>query len=85
MFIIMNYYKSTRSFFKKNIHFKTLNLFREENHMVNKMKQLVMEEEGQGLSEYGLVLAGVVTVVAAAIILLKDEITGLFTGLLSGD
>ena len=53
--------------------------------MVNKMKQLVMEEEGQGLSEYGLVLAGVVTVVAAAIILLKDEITGLFTGLLSGD
>lgn len=50
--------------------------------MVNKMKQLVMEEEGQGLSEYGLVLAGVVTVVAAAIVLLRTEITDLFTNLL---
>lgn len=53
--------------------------------MVNKMKQLVMEEEGQGLSEYGLVLAGVVAVVAVAIGLLRTEITNLFTGLLGNN
>ncbi|MGM0754162.1 MAG: Flp family type IVb pilin [Bacillota bacterium] len=50
--------------------------------MVNKMKQLVMEEEGQGLSEYGLVLAGVVTIVAAVVIILQKEISDLFTNLL---
>ncbi|MGR3765926.1 Flp family type IVb pilin [Rossellomorea sp. NS-SX7] len=50
--------------------------------MMNKMKQLVMEEEGQGLSEYGLVLAGVVTVVTLAVALLRTEITDLFTNLL---
>ncbi len=50
--------------------------------MVNKLKQLAVEEEGQGLSEYGLVLAGVVTVVAVVIAVLQKEITDLFTGLL---
>ncbi|SCC22558.1 pilus assembly protein Flp/PilA [[Bacillus] enclensis] len=50
--------------------------------MVNKLKQLVVEEEGQGLSEYGLVLAGVVAVVAIAVALLETEIRGLFTNLL---
>ncbi|MFC4321746.1 Flp family type IVb pilin [Litchfieldia salsa] len=50
--------------------------------MLNKMRVLIKEEQGQGLSEYGLVLAGVVVVVAAAVILLQAEITTLFTNIL---
>jgi pilus assembly protein Flp/PilA len=47
--------------------------------MMNKMKALFVEEKGQGMTEYGLVL-GVVAVAAIAIIgLLGDEIKGLFT------
>jgi pilus assembly protein Flp/PilA len=47
--------------------------------MLEKMKNLVVEEEGQGLSEYGVLLAGVVVVVVAAVALLKTQITSLFT------
>ncbi|MBT2727435.1 Flp family type IVb pilin [Bacillus sp. ISL-75] len=50
--------------------------------MLKKIKNLVVQEEGQGLSEYGLVLAGVVVVVGVAVGLLKTEITSLFTNLL---
>ena len=46
--------------------------------MVEKMKNLVMEEEGQGLSEYGLILAGVVVVAAAAATNLSGSLEGLF-------
>jgi pilus assembly protein Flp/PilA len=35
--------------------------------MVNKFKQLVVQEEGQGMTEYGLVL-GVIAVGAVAIV-----------------
>jgi pilus assembly protein Flp/PilA len=46
--------------------------------MMKKMKALFVEEQGQGMTEYGLVL-GVVAVAAIAIIgLLGDEIKGLF-------
>lgn len=50
--------------------------------MLKKIKNLVVQEKGQGLSEYGLVLAGVVTIVAAAVLLLQDEITTLFTNII---
>lgn len=50
--------------------------------MLEKMKNLVVEEEGQGLSEYGLLIAGVVIVVGVAIALLQTELETLFTGLL---
>jgi pilus assembly protein Flp/PilA len=42
------------------------------------MKNLVLEEEGQGLSEYGLILAGVVVVAVSATALLTGSITTLF-------
>jgi pilus assembly protein Flp/PilA len=51
--------------------------------MLQKLKNLVVEEEGQGLSEYGLLLAGVVVVVGGAILLLQGQITALFTGILN--
>ncbi|UTR11520.1 Flp family type IVb pilin [Evansella sp. LMS18] len=50
---------------------------------MEKIKGLLLEEEGQGLAEYGLTLAGVVIVVAAAVTLLQGQITELFTGILN--
>jgi pilus assembly protein Flp/PilA len=47
--------------------------------MLKKIKGLFIEEEGQGLSEYGLILAGVVAIVALAVATLQGGITGLFT------
>jgi pilus assembly protein Flp/PilA len=47
--------------------------------MLNEIKNLVAEEEGQGMTEYGLLLAVIVVVVVAALALLKGSITSLFT------
>ncbi|WP_129689927.1 Flp family type IVb pilin [Gottfriedia acidiceleris] len=43
--------------------------------MLNKIKNFVVAEEGQGLSEYGLLLAGIVVVVIAAVAVLGDGIS----------
>lgn len=47
--------------------------------MLAKIKNLVVEEEGQGLSEYGLLLAGIVVVVAAAVTALTTGFGDLFS------
>jgi pilus assembly protein Flp/PilA len=46
--------------------------------MLNKIKNLVKEEQGQGMTEYGLLLAVIVVIVVAALTLLKGSLTGLF-------
>jgi pilus assembly protein Flp/PilA len=46
--------------------------------MLKKLKNLVVEEEGQGLSEYGLILAGVVVVAIAATATLTGALDDLF-------
>ncbi len=46
--------------------------------MVDKLKQLVMEEEGQGMTEYGLVLGLIAVAAVAALALLRDEIVDMF-------
>jgi pilus assembly protein Flp/PilA len=46
--------------------------------MLNKMKNLVIAEEGQGMTEYGLVL-GVIAIAAVGLLLaLKDQIVTLY-------
>jgi pilus assembly protein Flp/PilA len=45
--------------------------------MVDIFKQLVTEEEGQGLTEYALILAGIVVVVVAVVAMLGDGIENL--------
>ncbi|CAH2714470.1 hypothetical protein BACCIP111895_01633 [Neobacillus rhizosphaerae] len=47
--------------------------------MLEKMKNLLVEEEGQGLSEYGLILAGVVVIAVAAVVTLSDSLETLWT------
>ncbi|WP_147803222.1 Flp family type IVb pilin [Alkalicoccus halolimnae] len=46
--------------------------------MVDIFKQLVTEEEGQGMAEYALILAGVAVVVIAVIMTLGDTIANFF-------
>jgi Flp pilus assembly pilin Flp len=48
------------------------------NQVKTVMKRLWMEEEGQSLSEYALILAIVVIAVIAILIALKDQIVALF-------
>ena len=46
--------------------------------MVQVMKRLWKEEEGQGLVEYGLIIGLVAVVVIGALTLMGTSITGLF-------
>ncbi|MEN6328547.1 MAG: Flp family type IVb pilin [Syntrophomonas sp.] len=50
--------------------------------MSNYIKKLVREEEGQGMAEYGLILAGIAVVVMVAITALGGRLTGLFNKIL---
>ncbi|MDN3019729.1 Flp family type IVb pilin [Paenibacillus sp. BSR1-1] len=47
--------------------------------MLKKIKNLVVQEEGQALTEYGLILAIVGVVVAGSLILLKNELVSVFS------
>lgn len=46
--------------------------------MLNKMKSLFVEEEGQGMTEYALVLGVIAVAVVVVIGTLKDKIVSLF-------
>ncbi|CAG9609229.1 Flp family type IVb pilin [Pseudoneobacillus rhizosphaerae] len=46
--------------------------------MMKKMKALFVEEQGQGMTEYGLVLGVIAVGVVATLLLLKTQIAGLF-------
>jgi pilus assembly protein Flp/PilA len=46
--------------------------------MVNKLKGLVVEENGQGMTEYGLVLGLIAIAAVGALVLLRDEIVEMF-------
>lgn len=46
--------------------------------MLNMLKKLVKNEEGQGMAEYGLILAGIAIAVIVAIGLLGTQLDTLF-------
>ena len=46
--------------------------------MTEKMMKLMKDESGQGMAEYGLILAGVAVVVFVAVQLLGTNLTTLF-------
>jgi pilus assembly protein Flp/PilA len=46
--------------------------------MLKKIKSLFKEEEGQGMTEYGLVLGIIAVAVIAVLAALRDQIVGLF-------
>lgn len=46
--------------------------------MLNKLKGLVVEEQGQGMTEYGLVLGLIAVAAVGALALLRDEIVDMY-------
>ncbi|WP_426454042.1 Flp family type IVb pilin [Paenibacillus sp. S-38] len=51
--------------------------------MMNKLRALVTEEQGQGMTEYGLVLGLIAVAVVATLVMLRTEITNIFTDALN--
>lgn len=51
--------------------------------MMNKLKGLVVEEQGQGMTEYGLVLGVIAVGVVAILVTLKEEIQDMFDAVLT--
>jgi len=49
--------------------------------VLEKLKQLVVEENGQGMAEYGLILALIAVVVVVALGPLGQKIKEVFTGI----
>lgn len=47
------------------------------------VKRLWAEEEGQGMAEYGLLLAGIAVVVMVAVLALGNQIRQVFEGVIS--
>jgi pilus assembly protein Flp/PilA len=46
--------------------------------MVNKLKGIVIEEKGQGMTEYGLVLGLIAVAVVVTLVALRGEIIKIF-------
>ena len=46
--------------------------------MLTKMKNLVMEEQGQGMTEYGLVLGVIAVAVVGILVTMRTQITTMF-------
>ncbi|WP_221568611.1 Flp family type IVb pilin [Alkalihalobacillus sp. TS-13] len=60
--------------------------------MMEKLKALITEEQGQGMTEYGLVLGVIAVAAVGALVVLREEVITLFenaktaiTGADSGD
>ena len=47
--------------------------------MINKMRNLIAAEEGQGMTEYGLVLGVIAIAVVGILVTMRTSIVGLFT------
>ena len=47
--------------------------------MLKRLRNLVTDEEGQGMVEYGLLLALIAVVVIAALLSLGQKVEGIFT------
>jgi pilus assembly protein Flp/PilA len=46
--------------------------------MVNKLRGIIIEEKGQGMTEYGLVLGLIAVAVVGTLVLLRNEIINIF-------
>jgi len=50
-------------------------------NLIKTLKRLMSEEEGQGMAEYALILAGIAVVVLVAVNAMGDTISGIFTNM----
>jgi pilus assembly protein Flp/PilA len=51
--------------------------------MMKKMKSLFTEEQGQGMTEYGLVLGVIAVAVVVALVALRGQITTLYNNVVT--
>jgi pilus assembly protein Flp/PilA len=51
--------------------------------MMNKLRGLIVEEQGQGMTEYGLVLGIIAVAVVGSLALLRGEIITMFTNVVN--
>jgi pilus assembly protein Flp/PilA len=51
--------------------------------MVNKLKVILVEEKGQGMTEYGLVLGLIAVAVVTTLVALRTEIINIFSNALA--
>ncbi|MBO8172212.1 MAG: Flp family type IVb pilin [Bacillaceae bacterium] len=51
--------------------------------MLEKLKRLLVEEEGQGLSEYGLIIGLVALAVIALLATLGDQLKNIFNSIIN--
>ncbi|MCF6139276.1 Flp family type IVb pilin [Pseudalkalibacillus berkeleyi] len=51
--------------------------------MMNKLKGLIVEEQGQGMTEYGLVLGLIAVAAVGSLALLREEIVTMFKDVVS--
>jgi pilus assembly protein Flp/PilA len=51
--------------------------------MLQKIKGLFIEEEGQALTEYGLIIALIAVLLTASLIALKGELATVFTNIVT--
>ncbi len=49
--------------------------------MTNMLKRLWKEEEGQGMTEYGLIIALIAVLLIGTLVAFKDKIAAVFTGM----
>jgi pilus assembly protein Flp/PilA len=56
---------------------------KELKFMMLKIKNLLLEEQGQGMTEYGLVLGLIAVAVVGTLVLLRGEIVKIFNDVLS--
>jgi pilus assembly protein Flp/PilA len=56
---------------------------KEQKLMMLKIKNLLVEEKGQGMTEYGLVLGLIAVAVVGTLVLLRTEIINIFTNALN--
>jgi pilus assembly protein Flp/PilA len=49
--------------------------------MINKIKSLVADESGQGMTEYGLVVGIIAVGVIVALVALREQISSLINGI----
>ncbi|CRK81532.1 Flp family type IVb pilin [Neobacillus massiliamazoniensis] len=52
--------------------------------MLKKIKNLVVQEEGQALTEYGLIIALVAVLLVGSLFALKTQLLNVFTNIVSG-
>ncbi|WEG13577.1 Flp family type IVb pilin [Pullulanibacillus sp. KACC 23026] len=53
--------------------------------MLNKIKGLFVEEEGQGMAEYGLIIGLVAVVLIGSIVIFRKNLEDMFSGISLSD